>query len=92
MGEEKKNGREKTKISWQNKDIAPKSLAKMFRGKSFAVYGVNVPGIMDIWSTNLPLIEARELRLDSLFLLADSSYAIVDYVRRTNRNTFKYAA
>ena len=96
MGEEKESGSGKTGIAWQNKDVVSKSLAEMFRGKSFAVYGVNVPEIMDIRPTNLPLIEARELRLDNLFLLADGSYAIVDYESKydeaNKQKYFEYVA
>ena len=66
-------------IAWQNKDIAAKSLAERFRGKTFAVYGLDVPEIVDVLPTNLPEVEANELRLDNLFLLKDGSYAIVDH-------------
>ena len=68
-----------SKIAYQNKDIVSKLMAEEFKGKTFAVYGIDVPKIVEAKPTNLPAIEADELRLDNLFLLADGSYAIVDY-------------
>ena len=67
------------KIAYQNKDIASKIRSEQFRGKSFSVYGIDLPEIEDIRPTNLPAVEADELRLDNLFLLADGSYVFVDY-------------
>ena len=66
-------------IAYQNKDITAKTLADQFKGKTFSVYGVDVPEIVDVEPTNLPEIEANELRLDNLFRLKDGSFAIVDY-------------
>ena len=66
-------------IAYQNKDITAKTLADQFKGKTFSVYGVDVPEIVDVEPTNLPEIEANELRLDNLFHLKDGSFAIVDY-------------
>lgn len=66
-------------IAYQNKDITSKYLAEYFREKSFSVYGVNIPRIIQAMPTNLPEIIANELRIDHLFLLEDGSYALVDY-------------
>lgn len=66
-------------IAYQNKDITAKYLEQHLKNKSFAVYGINVPRIVDVLLTNLPIIEANELRLDNLFELEDSSLALVDY-------------
>ena len=44
-------------------------MADEFKGKTFAVYGIDVPEIVDVRPTNLPAVEANELRLDNLFLL-----------------------
>ena len=66
-------------IAYQNKDITAKSLADQFKGKTFSVYGIDVPEIVDVEPTNLPEVEANELRLDNLFRLKDGSFAIVDY-------------
>lgn len=59
--------------------------------KSFAVYGLNVPRIVRVLPTNLPIIEANELRLDHLFELADGSLALVDYESKyADENKLKY--
>lgn len=68
-----------TEIAYQNKDITSKILGENLKHKSFAVYGINVPRICQVLPTNLPAIEANELRLDNLFLLEDGSLALVDY-------------
>ena len=79
-GNEKKTmGKEELDIAYQNKDITSKILAEEFKGKSFAVYGVDIPKIVSVEPTNLPAIEANELRMDNLFLLEDGSYLLVDY-------------
>lgn len=70
---------EECNIAYQNKDITAKYLEEHFSDKSFAVYGVDVPRIVQVLPTNLPMIEANELRLDNLFLLEDGSIALVDY-------------
>ena len=64
-------------IAYQNKDITAKALADQFKGKTFSVYGIDVPEIVDVEPTNLPEVEANELRLDNLFRLKDGSFAIV---------------
>lgn len=69
----------KSPIAYQNKDITSKVLAEEFEGKTFAVYGIDIPRIVKVEPTNLPAIEANELRMDNLFLLEDGSYAILDY-------------
>jgi hypothetical protein len=35
-------------------------------GKSFSVYGLDIPKIIQVLPTNLPEIEANELRIDNL--------------------------
>ena len=79
------------KISYHNKDIASKIMAEQFKGKSFAVYGIDVPEIVKVLPTNLPEIEANELRLDNLFKFKDGSYGIVDYeskYQEANKNKY----
>lgn len=68
-----------TEIAYQNKDITSKVMAEEFEGETFAVYGVKLPKIVRVEPTNLPAIEANELRMDNLFYLEDDSYLIVDY-------------
>ena len=71
--------KEETEIAYQNKDIMSKVLAEEFKGKSFEVYGVDLPKIVDSRPTEMAAVEANELRMDRLFLLVDASYMIVDY-------------
>mgnify|MGYP000037503796 CR=1 FL=1 len=66
-------------IAYQNKDITSKLLAEYFKGKTFKVYGLDLPEIKQVLPTNIPTVKANELRLDNLFELADGSIAIVDY-------------
>lgn len=66
-------------IAYQNKDIASKVLAENFKGKTFRVYGLDLPEIRDVRPTNIPAVKANELRLDNLFELEDNTVAVVDY-------------
>lgn len=68
-----------TEIAYQNKDITSKFLAENFKGKTFSVYGLDLPEIRQVLPTNIPTVKANELRLDNLFELADGSIALVDY-------------
>ena len=73
-------GKSRTCIAYQNKDISSKALAEHFKGETFEGFGVRgLPVIENVMPTNLPDVEANELRLDNLFKLKDGSYAIVDY-------------
>lgn len=78
-------------ISYQNKDIASKIFAEKFKGKSLHVYGIDLPPVKQVLLTNLPDIQANELRLDNLFLLEDNTFLIIDYESTyKNRNKIKY--
>ena len=66
-------------IAYQNKDILTKSFGERLKGKSLGVYGLNDINVVDVLPTNLPAVEANELRLDNLFLLSTGEFAIVDY-------------
>jgi hypothetical protein len=86
-----RKGENTNEITYQNKDVASKVMAEEFEGKSFAVYGIDVPKIVKVEPTNLPAIEANELRMDNLFLLEDGTYAIVDYESEYRQeNILKY--
>ena len=88
---EKDISRKGESIAYQNKDITAKILAEEFKGKSFEVYGVDIPKIISVEPTNLPAIEANELRMDNLFYLEDDSYLLVDYESEYNEeNKIKY--
>lgn len=66
-------------IAYQNKDIVSKITAEYFKEKSLSAYGLEVPRIINLHPTNLPVIEANELRLDNIFEFEDGSYGIIDY-------------
>lgn len=68
-----------TDIAYQNKDITAKYFGENLKEKSFSAYGLEIPKIRKVLPTNLPAVEANELRIDNLFLLEDGSLAIVDY-------------
>ena len=84
---------EKTKreITYHNKDVLSKILAENFKDKSLEIYGINIPKIRKILPTNLPEIQANELRIDNLFLLEDDSVAAIDYESTLKwENNLKY--
>lgn len=66
-------------IAYQNKDITSKLLAENFKGKTFRVYGLDIPEVKAVLPTNIPSVRANELRLDNLFELVDGTVALVDY-------------
>ena len=76
---QKRKKKREAGIAYQNKDITSKLLAEHFRGKSFRVYGLNMPDVRAVLPTNIPSVKANELRLDNLFELADGTVALVDY-------------
>jgi len=83
--------RDGTEISFQNKDISSKYFGESLRGDSLEVYGIKNSKIVDVRPTNLPVIEAKELRLDNLFEMEDGSLAIIDYESRySEKNKVKY--
>lgn len=78
-------------IAWQNKDILFKILGQTYREKSFASYGINLAPIREFLPTELPKISANERSIDSLFLLEDYTYVIVDYeAEYKTSNKIKY--
>ena len=88
---EKGSGIFGSEITFHNKDIFSKSKGDRFKNKSFSVYGLKLPQIVDVRPTNLPEIEANELRMDHLFYLADGSVMIVDYEScYMNKSKLKY--
>lgn len=66
-------------IVYQNKDIALKYFGDALKNKDLTVYGLPHIRIKDTRPTNLPAIEVNELRMDNLFILEDSSFALIDY-------------
>nr|WP_320960179.1 hypothetical protein [Blautia coccoides] len=66
-------------IAYQNIDIALKFFGDALKNKDLTVYGLPHIRIKDTRPTNLPAIEVNELRMDNLFILEDSSFALIDY-------------
>ena len=67
-------------IAYQNKDIVSKLFGDQMKGKSLSLFGLKTNlKVVDIRPTNIPIIQARELRMDNLFELEDGSVAILDY-------------
>lgn len=83
--------KQKHDIAYQNKDIASKIFADKFAGKSLKVYGIDLPKIKQVLPTNLPVIQANELRIDNLFLLEDDTFLLLDYESSYRKeNKLKY--
>lgn len=57
------------------RDALHKVLAQAYEGKSFALLGIKLPPIREL----LPAIPLRDGFIDSLFLLEDGTYAVVEY-------------
>ena len=73
-------------IAYQNKDITSKVLAENFKGKTFRVYGLDLPEIREAKPTNIPAVRANELRMDNLFELEHDTVAILDYESHYEKN------
>ena len=84
-------GKQDKDIAYQNKDVGMKSFADRLRGNTLGVVGLNDMEVVDVLPTNLPAIEANELRLDNLFRLSTGEYAIIDYESKySEENMIKY--
>ena len=59
-------------IVYQNKDVLSKHFGEHLKEKSLEVYGFKgIPKIVEVMPTNLPTVEANELRIDNLFVFED---------------------
>ena len=65
----------------KNKDIVSKLFGGQDEGGSrFLLFGLGSNlKVVDVRPTNIPIVQARELRMDNLFELEDGSVAILDY-------------
>ena len=79
-------------IVYQNKDVLSKHFGEHLKEKSLEVYGFKgIPKIVDVMPTNLPTVEANELRIDNLFVFEDGTVGIVDYESEyKDENIVKY--
>ena len=67
-------------ISYQNKDIISKLFGDRMKGKPLSLFGLESRlKVIDTKPTKLPVVWAKELRMNSLFELEDGSIAIIDY-------------
>ena len=84
-----KNPNSNLDISYQNKDIVSKLFAERMKGKSLSLFGLSTNlKVMDIRPTNIPIVQAKELRMDNLFELEDGSVAILDYESQFKETNF----
>ena len=71
---------QETAIAYQNKDIVSKLFGERMKGKPLSLFGLGTDlKVADVKPTNLPIVQARELRMDNLFELEDGSVAVLDY-------------
>lgn len=66
-------------ISGHNNDIIMKATAAMFKDKSLEVFGLKTAKIVDIMPTVLPVVEAKEKRVDFVFLLEDDTLLHLEF-------------
>ena len=80
---------QETAIAYQNKDIVSKLFGDRMKGKPLSLFGLGpVLKVVDVKPTNLPIVQARELRMDNLFELEDGSVAILDYESEYKKSNF----
>ncbi|MCI8837516.1 MAG: hypothetical protein HFG74_05570, partial [Hungatella sp.] len=85
MGLEDKN----SDIAYQNKDIVSKLFGERMKGKSLSLFGLGMDlKVVDVRPTNIPIVQARELRMDKVFELEDGSVAILDYESEYRKENF----
>ncbi|NLU51210.1 MAG: hypothetical protein GXX09_12595, partial [Syntrophomonadaceae bacterium] len=68
-----------TRISRQSSDIILKATAEVFRGQALEAIGLDLPPIVEMLPTVLPVAEVKEERIDFLFLLADESLLHLEF-------------
>ncbi|MCL2322938.1 MAG: transcriptional regulator [Oscillospiraceae bacterium] len=79
-------------ITFHNKDVLLKFLGERYRDKSLKVYGLDLPRIVRMLPSNLPVVSANERKSDNIFLLEDDSILIIEYETHvTYINLIKYA-
>ena len=84
-----KNPNANPAIAYQNKDIVSKLFGEQMKGKSLSLFGLNTNlKVIDIRPTNIPIVQAKELRMDNLFELEDGSVAILDYESQFKETNF----
>jgi len=70
-------------IAYQNKDVLFKVLGETYKGKSWSVYGLDLPPVKALLPANLPAVQADERRSDHIYLLDDDkTVAMIEYESR----------
>lgn len=78
-----------TAITYQNKDLVSKLFGDRMKGKSLSLLGLGTDlKVKDVRPTNIPVVQARELRMDNLFELEDGSVAVLDYESEYRKSNF----
>ena len=78
-----------TAIAYQNKDIVSKLFGDRMKGKPLSLFGLGTDlKVVDVRPTNIPIVQARELRMDNLFVLEDGSVAVLDYESEYRKANF----
>ncbi len=81
-----------TDISAHNTDIIMKSTLEMFKDRTLELFGLKTAKIVDIMPTVLPVVEAREKRLDFVFLLEDGSLLNLEFQTTVPANLLRRMA
>ena len=69
-----------TAIAYHNKDIVSKFFGDRMKGKFLSLLHLKSDlKVVDVRPTNIPIVQARELRVDNLFELEDGSVAFLYY-------------
>ena len=59
------------------------------KGKSLTLFGLGTDlKVVDVRPTNIPIVQAGELRMDNLFELEDGNVAILDYESEYKKANF----
>jgi len=66
-------------ITHNNKDVMFKVLSQYYGNKSFSVYGLDVPRVKRLLSSDYPAVTATEVFGDTVFELVDESLFILEY-------------
>ena len=73
----------------KDKDIVSKLFGNQMKGKPLSLFGLKSDlKVVDVKPTNIPIVQARELRMDNLFELEDGSVAILDYESEYKKENF----
>lgn len=78
-----------TAVAYQNKDIVSKFFGDRMKGKPLSLFHLKSDlKVVDARPTNIPIVQARELKMDNLFELEDGSVAILDYESKYKTENF----